>query len=178
MGAVPSHTRPAFNLARVGLSLFPSHSAACVGSMPIATLTSLSVADTNRASLPSGITNPKSVESSQTAFASNGTPLAFTPGNGAVVPTGLGIDAGNACNAAGLLNNTTKIPRCGRESCTRSGLGSLRSGRHPAPHPLVGTRRPTSVGASVARCFCRRERALWERGRVAMAIRLLKRRLF
>jgi hypothetical protein len=28
--------------------------------MPIATLTSLSVADTNRASLPSGITNPKS----------------------------------------------------------------------------------------------------------------------
>ena len=52
--------RPTFNLARVGLSLFPSHSAACVGSMPIATLTSLSVADTNRASLPSGITNPKS----------------------------------------------------------------------------------------------------------------------
>ena len=99
MGAVPSILRPAFNLARVGLSLLPSHSAACVGSMPIATLTSLSVADTNRASLPSGITNPKSVESSQTAFASNGTPLAFTPGNGAVVPTGLGIDAGNACNA-------------------------------------------------------------------------------
>jgi outer membrane murein-binding lipoprotein Lpp len=48
-----------------------------------------------------------SVESSQTAFASNGTPLAFSPGNGTVVPTGLGVDAGNACNAAGLLNNTT-----------------------------------------------------------------------
>jgi hypothetical protein len=48
-----------------------------------------------------------SVEASQTAFASNGTPLAFSPGNGTVVPTGLGVDAGNACNAAGLLNNTT-----------------------------------------------------------------------
>jgi outer membrane murein-binding lipoprotein Lpp len=48
-----------------------------------------------------------SVESSQTAFASNGTPLAFSAANGAIVPTGLGVDAGNACNAAGLLNNTT-----------------------------------------------------------------------
>jgi hypothetical protein len=48
-----------------------------------------------------------SVESSQTAFASNGTPLALSPANGAVVPTGLGINAANACNAAGLLNNTT-----------------------------------------------------------------------
>ena len=48
-----------------------------------------------------------SVESSQTAFASNGTPLALSAANGTVVPTGLGVNAANACNAAGLLNNTT-----------------------------------------------------------------------
>jgi hypothetical protein len=52
-----------------------------------------------------------SVESSQTAFASNGTPLALgtagAPAQGTVVPTGLGVDAGNACNAGGLLNSTT-----------------------------------------------------------------------
>ena len=40
--------------ARGAFALSQSHR---VGSMPIATLTSLSVADTNRASLPSGITN-------------------------------------------------------------------------------------------------------------------------
>ena len=48
-----------------------------------------------------------SVEASQTAFASNGTPLAFSAANGTVVPTGLGVNAANACNAAGLLNSTT-----------------------------------------------------------------------
>src|SRR5262249_23269680 len=48
-----------------------------------------------------------SIESSQTAFASNGTPLAAGPGNGTVVPTGLSVNAANACNAGGLLNSTT-----------------------------------------------------------------------
>jgi hypothetical protein len=48
-----------------------------------------------------------SVESSQTAFASNSTPLGLNSGSATVVPPGLGINAGNACNNAGLLNNTT-----------------------------------------------------------------------
>jgi hypothetical protein len=52
-----------------------------------------------------------SVESSQTAFASNGNGVAgaatFTPGGGTVVPPGLAVNPGNTCNAAGLLNNLT-----------------------------------------------------------------------
>jgi outer membrane murein-binding lipoprotein Lpp len=48
-----------------------------------------------------------SVEASQTAFASNGTPLAVGPANGTVVPTGLSVNAANACQAGGLLNSTT-----------------------------------------------------------------------
>ena len=48
-----------------------------------------------------------SVEASQTAFASNGTPLATSAANGTVVPTGLSVNAANGCNAAGLLNSTT-----------------------------------------------------------------------
>jgi hypothetical protein len=48
-----------------------------------------------------------SIESSQTAFASNGTPLAFSAANGTIVPTGLGVNPANGCNAAGLLNSTT-----------------------------------------------------------------------
>jgi hypothetical protein len=48
-----------------------------------------------------------SVESSQTAFAANGAPLAVGPGNGLVVPTGLSVNAGNTCNASGALDNQT-----------------------------------------------------------------------
>src|SRR4029078_9678155 len=48
-----------------------------------------------------------SVEAAQTAFASNGTPLATSAANGTVVPTGLSVNAANGCNAAGLLNSTT-----------------------------------------------------------------------
>jgi outer membrane murein-binding lipoprotein Lpp len=48
-----------------------------------------------------------SVESSQTAFASNGPAFALNAADGAVVPTGLGVNPDNTCNAAGLLNNTT-----------------------------------------------------------------------
>ncbi len=56
-----------------------------------------------------------SVESSQTAFASNGNGVAnasatslFSPGNGTVVPTGLGVNPGNNCNASGLLDDVTQ----------------------------------------------------------------------
>jgi len=53
-----------------------------------------------------------SVESSQTAFASNGNGVAgaaaFSPGNGTVVPTGLGVNPGNNCNAGGLLDDVTQ----------------------------------------------------------------------
>jgi hypothetical protein len=48
-----------------------------------------------------------SVESSQTAFASNGPGFALSAANGAVPPVGLGLNPANTCNAAGLLNNTT-----------------------------------------------------------------------
>ena len=33
---------------------------------------------------------------------------AFSAGNGTVVPPGLGVNPGNTCNAAGLLNNLTQ----------------------------------------------------------------------
>ena len=53
-----------------------------------------------------------SVENSQTAFASNGNGVAgaaaFSAANGTVVPPGLGVNPGNTCNAAGLLNNLTQ----------------------------------------------------------------------
>jgi hypothetical protein len=53
-----------------------------------------------------------SVESSQTAFASNGNgvagPAAFSAANGTVVPPGLAVNPGNTCNAGGLLNSTTQ----------------------------------------------------------------------
>jgi hypothetical protein len=53
-----------------------------------------------------------SVESSQTAFASNGNGVAgaaaFSAGNGTIVPPGLGVNPGNTCNASGLLNNLTQ----------------------------------------------------------------------
>jgi hypothetical protein len=49
-----------------------------------------------------------SVEASQTAFAGNGAGFGLTAANGAVVPTGLGVNPDNTCNAAGLLNSTTE----------------------------------------------------------------------
>ena len=48
-----------------------------------------------------------SVESLQTAFAANGPAFELNPAYGAVVPTGLGVNPGNTCNAGGLLNNAT-----------------------------------------------------------------------
>ena len=64
-----------------------------------------------------------SVESPQTAFASNGSGVAgaptigtpgvgtqtalATPNSGLTVPPGLAVNPGNNCNASGLLNNTT-----------------------------------------------------------------------
>jgi hypothetical protein len=52
-----------------------------------------------------------SVESSQTAFASNGNGVAgaaaLSAANGTVVPPGLAVNPGNNCNAGGLLNSTT-----------------------------------------------------------------------
>ena len=53
-----------------------------------------------------------SVESSQTAFASNGNGVAgaaaFSAANGTVVPPGLGVNPGNTCNASGLLDSLTQ----------------------------------------------------------------------
>jgi len=54
-----------------------------------------------------------SVESSQTAFASNGNGVAGaaaigSAGNGTVVPVGLGVNPGNNCNAGGLLDSVTQ----------------------------------------------------------------------
>jgi hypothetical protein len=53
-----------------------------------------------------------SVESSQTAFASNGNGVAgaaaFSAANGTIVPPGLAVNPGNNCNAGGLLNSTTQ----------------------------------------------------------------------
>ena len=48
-----------------------------------------------------------SVESSQTAFASNGAAVAGTPNTGLTVPPGLSVNATNTCNAAGLLDSIT-----------------------------------------------------------------------
>ena len=49
-----------------------------------------------------------SVESSQTAFASNGAAAAGSPNNGLTVPPGLAVNVNNTCNASGLLNGTTQ----------------------------------------------------------------------
>ena len=53
-----------------------------------------------------------SVESSQTAFASNGNGVAgaaaLSAANGTVVPPGLAVNPGNNCNASGLLDSVTQ----------------------------------------------------------------------
>ena len=91
-----------------------------------------------------------SVESSQTAFASNGAAVAGTPNTGLTVPPGLAVNATNTCNnrrSVGQSDLMLEQRSAGhhRKSGSRSGLGSLRSARLCSAGSLT---------RSVPRAFC------------------------